>query len=197
MPRATAAIANKIGPLESTFFTQTHFSTSKLRLRLNYLTRRHTIVFKYKKITLHLSLPKISFEKIVKADRNKVFDIAANYKNFEKTLPQYFPSIRIRSERDNVAVVEEHVIVSGRELVMMTKHITKYPELHEVFVIGGDAKGSHIVERYESIKGGTKITVEANLKLKGPLRLAAFFGKSKVQKGFKKIMDEFAKIAEK
>ena len=142
-------------------------------------------------------MPKISFEKIVKADRNKVFDIAANYKNFQKTLPQYFPSIRIRSERDNVAVVEEHVIVSGRELVMMTKHITKYPELHEVFVIGGDAKGSHIVERYESIKGGTKITVEANLKLRGPLRLAAFFGKSKVQKGFKKIMDEFAKIAEK
>jgi len=142
-------------------------------------------------------LPKISFEKIVKADRNKVFDIAANYENFEKTLPKYFPSIRVISVRGNVAVVEEHLRVSGRELVMMTRHITKYPELHEVFVIGGDAKGSHIVERYESIKEGTRITVEANLKFRGPLRLAAFFGKSKIQNGFSKIMDEFAKIAEK
>ncbi len=142
-------------------------------------------------------MPKISFEKIVKAERTVVFDIAANYKNFQKTLPKYFPSIRVRSVRDNVAVVEEHIRISGKELVMMTKHITKYPELHEVFVIGGDAKGSHIIERYESVKEGTKITVEADLKLRGPLKLAVFFGKAKIQKGFIKIMDEFAKIAEK
>jgi len=141
-------------------------------------------------------LPKISFEKIVKAERTTVFDIAANYKNFQKTLPKYFPSIRVRSVRDNVAVVEEHIRISGKELVMMTKHVTKYPELHEVFVIGGDAKGSHIIERYESVKEGTKITVEADLKLRGPLKLVAFFDKAKIQKGFVKIMDEFAKIAE-
>ncbi len=126
-----------------------------------------------------------------------VFDIAANFKNFQKTLPKYFPSIRVRSVRDNVAVVEEHIRISGKELVMMTKHVTKYPELHEVFVIGGDAKGSHIIERYESVKEGTKITVEADLKLRGPLKLAAFFGKAKIKKGFAKIIDEFAKIAEK
>ena len=142
-------------------------------------------------------MPKFNFEKIIKADRDKVFQIAANFEDFQKTLPKYFPSIRVRSTRDNVAVVEEHVRIAGRELVMMTKHVTKYPELHEVFVIGGDAKGSHIVERYESIKEGTKITVEADLKLKGPLKLAGFFAKAKIKKGFTKIMDEFAKIAEK
>ena len=141
-------------------------------------------------------MPKITFEKIIKADRKKVFDIAANYEKFQQTLPQYFPSIRIKSVRDNVAVVEEHVRVSGKELVMMTKHVTKYPEIHEVFVIGGDAKGSHIVERYESVPEGTKVTVVADLKLRGPLKLAAFFGKSKIKNGFTKIMDEFAKIAE-
>jgi len=70
-------------------------------------------------------------------------------------------------------------------------------EFQEVFVIGGDAKGSHIIERYESVQEGTKITVEADLKLRGPLKLAVFFGKAKIQKGFIKIMDEFAKIAEK
>jgi carbon monoxide dehydrogenase subunit G len=141
-------------------------------------------------------VPKINFEKIVKAERNKVFDIAVNYEQFQKTLPKYFPSIRIRSVRGNVSVVEEHLRVAGRELVMMTKHVTKYPELHEVFVIGGDAKGSHIVERYESIKDGTKITVEADLNLRGSLKILAFFGKSKIKKGFTKIMDEFANIAE-
>ena len=142
-------------------------------------------------------MPKISFEKIVKADRNRVFDIAANYEEFEKTLPQYFPSIRVRSRRDNVAVVEEHLRVAGKELVMMTKHVTTYPELHEVFVIGGDAKGSHIIEKYESVPEGTKITVDADIKLKGVMKIAGFFGKKKILESFTKIMDEFAKIAEK
>jgi len=141
-------------------------------------------------------LPKIHFEKIVKAERNKVFDIAANYENFQKTLPEYFTSIRVRSSRDNVAIVEEHVKISGKELVMMTKHVTQYPEIHEVFVIGGDVKGSHIVEKYESVDDGTKITVDADIKLKGTLKIIGFFGKGKITKGFVTIMDEFAKIAE-
>jgi coenzyme Q-binding protein COQ10 len=141
-------------------------------------------------------LVKINFQKIVNAERSKVFNIVANYEQFQKTLPKYFPSIRIRSTRGNTAVVEEHIRIAGREFVMMTKHVTQFPEIHEVFVIGGDAKGSHIIERYESIKGRTRITVNADLKLSGPLKLAAFFGKNSVKKGFTKIMDEFANIAE-
>lgn len=139
---------------------------------------------------------KIHFEKIVKANRNKVFDIAANYENFEKTLPEYFPSIRIRSRRENVAVVEEHLRVAGKELIMMTKHVTTYPELHEVYVIGGDAKGSKIIEKYETVPEGTKITVDADIKLKGLMKVAGLFGRKKISNSFGKIMDEFAKIAE-
>ena len=142
-------------------------------------------------------MPKIKFVKIIKADRKKVFEIAANFKDFQKTLPNFYPSIRVRSMRDDVSIVEEHVMLAGRELVMMTKHVTKPPELHEVFVIGGDAKGSHIVERYEIIPEGTKITVNADLKLHGKLKLAAFFGKDKIKNDYAKIMDEFAKIAER
>jgi len=141
-------------------------------------------------------LPKFTFEKIIKAERTKVFDTTANFEEFEKTLPKYFPSIRVRSIRDNTAVVEEHVRLAGKEIVMMTKHVTKYPEIHEVFVIGGDAKGSHIIEKYESIPEGTKIIVEVDFKLQGKLKIVGFFGKNKIKESFSKIMDEFAKIAE-
>ena len=141
-------------------------------------------------------MPKINFEKIVKAERNKVFNIAANFEQFQKTLPEYFPSIRIRSTRGNITVVEEHIRIAGHEFIMMTKHVTQYPEIHEVFVIGGYAKGSHIIQRYESITQGTKITVYVDLNLKWRLKLLAFFRKGKMKKSFTKIMDDFAKIAE-
>ncbi len=141
-------------------------------------------------------LPKINFEKIVHVDRNKVFDLVTNFERLEKTLPEHFLSINIKSARDNVVVIEERVKFSGKVFIMMTRHVTKHPELHEVFVIGGDTKGSHIVERYESVPEGTKITVDADIKLKGILKLTGFLGKGKIQDGLSGLMDKFAKIAE-
>jgi len=141
-------------------------------------------------------LKKISFEKTVKAKREKVFKIVTDYEAFQKLLPQYFSSVRVRSTRGNVSVVEEHLNLAGKELVMMTKHVKKEPQLHDVFVIGGDGKGSHISEKYEETSNGTKITVEADIKLKGILKLAGFLGKSRIENSLIEIMDEFAKIAE-
>ena len=141
-------------------------------------------------------MKKIYFEKTVKAKREKVFKIVTNYEAFQKLLPKYFVSVRVRSTRGNVSVVEEHINLAGKELVMMTKHVKKEPELHDVFVIGGDGKGSHISEKYEEIPKGTKITVEADIKLKGILKLAGFLGKSRIENSLVEIMDEFAKIVE-
>ena len=141
-------------------------------------------------------MPKIIFEKIIKADRKKVFELTTNYENFQKILPQYYPSIRIISVRGNVSVVEEHLQIAGRELVMMAKHVIDEPILHEIFIIGGDAKGTHIIKRYESIPHGTKLTLEIDWKLRGMMNLSNFFGKNKVLNDYSKIIDEFAVIAE-
>lgn len=141
-------------------------------------------------------MPKIIFEKIIKADRKKVFELTTNYENFQKILPQYYPSIRIISVRGNVSVVEEHLQIAGRELVMMAKHVIDEPILHEIFIIGGDAKGTHIIKRYESIPHGTKLTVEIDWKLKGMMKISNLFGKSKILNDYSKIIDEFAVIAE-
>jgi len=94
-------------------------------------------------------LPKFVITKLLKAERQHVFDIIANYENLEQVMPKYYPSIRVRSVRDNVAIVEEHLRMNNREMIMTTKHVSKYPESHDVFVLGGDAKGTHISEIYE------------------------------------------------
>ena len=141
-------------------------------------------------------MPKIIFEKIIKADRKKVFELTTHYENFEKILPQYYPSIRVISVRGNVSVVEEHLQIAGQELVMMAKHVIDEPILHEIFIIGGDAKGTHIIKRYESIPHGTKLTIEIDWKLKGMMKISNFFGKNKVLNDYSKIIDEFAVIAE-
>jgi coenzyme Q-binding protein COQ10 len=76
-----------------------------------------------------------------------------------------------------------------KEYVMMTKHVKSPPNLHEIFVIGGDCKGSHIVEKYDSVPEGTKLTVEADLRL-------GLFRKPNVSDGLQNIIEEFARVAE-
>jgi len=136
------------------------------------------------------------FEKIVHAKRESVFEIFANFDNYQKLFPQHFPSVRIRSVRNDVSVVEEHLILGNKELLIMAKHVSKTPVLHEIFVIGGDGKGSHIQEQFIDVLDGTKILVDVNLKLKGKMKIFGLFAKNKFQHDYEQILNDFIKTAE-
>ena len=125
-----------------------------------------------------------------------MFEVFSNFENYQKSLPQYFPSVRVRSTRNETAVVEEHMMLGDKELVIMAKHVTQSPLLHEIFVIGGDAKGSHIKEQFLDHSEGTKILVDVDLKLKGKMKISELFTKNNLQENYSKIIDGFVKIAE-
>ncbi len=141
-------------------------------------------------------MPKFSLEKIVHAKRETVYEILSNYENYQKLIPQHFPSVRVRSVRENISVVEAHMNLGDKELVIMAKHVTEEPVLHEVFVIGGDAKGSLIKQQFIEISEGTKIIVDVDLKLKGKMKMSSMFGKNRFEEDYSKILDDFIKIAE-
>jgi len=141
-------------------------------------------------------LTKFSLEKIVNTKRETVYEILSNYENYQELLPQHFPSIRVRSSRGNISVVEEHMNFGDKELVLMAKHVTEEPVLHEVFVIGGDVKGSYIKQQFIKISEGTKIIVDVDLKLKGKMKISSLFEKNKFEEYYSKILDDFVKIIE-
>ncbi len=141
-------------------------------------------------------MPKFSLEKTVHAKRETVYEILSNYENYQKLFPQHFPSVRVRSVRENISVVEEHMNLGDKELVIMAKHITEEPVLHEVFVIGGDAKGSRIKQQFIEISEGTKIIVDVDLKLNGNMKMSRIFVKNRFEEDYSKILDDFIKIAE-
>ncbi len=141
-------------------------------------------------------MPKFSLEKTVYAKREIVFSLLSDYENYPKLIPQHFPSVRIRSVRGNTSVVEEHMNFGEQELLIMAKHVTKEPVLHEIFVIGGDVKGSYIKQQFIEIPEGTKIIVDVDLKLKSKLKISNLFGRNNFEEDYLKILNNFAKIAE-
>ena len=138
----------------------------------------------------------VTFERFTKASREKLFEISTDYQSYQTILPQYFPSVRVISVRPNTTLVEEHRIIAGQELVVMAKHIINDRLTHETFFVGGDAKGSHIIERYEQIPNGTKITVSVDFKPKMSMRFSKVFGKVTFLEDFERMIDKFIEISE-
>ena len=141
-------------------------------------------------------MPKFSLEKIVQNNRNEVFEIFSNFENYQRIIPQHYPSVRIRSMRGDVSVVEEHLILGDLELLIMAKHVSQKPILHEVIVIGGDVKGSRIRQEFIELEKGTKILVDVDLKFKGKMKISAMFGKNNFKQDYDKVLDDFVKLAE-
>ena len=134
--------------------------------------------------------------KIIKAERSKVFNTITDFENLPNRLPEFFNSIKIVSKEGNVTIIEESIKMAGRDITQTTKHILTPPEKHEVLVMTGDAKGSHIVETYENVSEGTKVTVDGDFKLSGKLKLVGFIAKRKIEKNINEVMDAIAKIVE-
>ncbi|HWY33990.1 MAG TPA: polyketide cyclase [Nitrosopumilaceae archaeon] len=141
-------------------------------------------------------MQKIQLVKTVNVEREKAFKAGTDFESFTSKLPQYFKLIRIRSVREFTSVVEIHGKIAGKEFAVMTKNVIKQPEIHETFVLSGDARGSHFIKKYESVPGGTRITIDIDLKLRGLLRFASVFSVNKIQKIINEYFDDFTKAIE-
>ena len=141
-------------------------------------------------------LTAFSLEKIIHAKRKDVFKIFSNYEDYEKLIPQYFPSTRIRSVRGNTAVVEEHLKLGDLELVLMSKHVATPFVLHEVYVIGGKSKGSYIKQEFVDIPEGTKILINVDLKLTGLIKIPKVLDKSKLIENYSNLLNDLTTLCE-
>jgi ribosome-associated toxin RatA of RatAB toxin-antitoxin module len=141
-------------------------------------------------------MPKVKVERIIKANRENIFNLVTDFENLPSRFPQFFKSVKIVSREGNTVTTEEVGVMAGREMHQTTKHVLTPPQIEEVYLLSGDAKDSHIVTKYESIPEGTKVTVEGDFKLAGKLKLVGFMAKGKIEKGMEEVMQEFAKVAE-
>jgi len=109
---------------------------------------------------------KIYFEREISANLEKTFDIITNFENFQKLFPEFYPSILIKSVRDESSLVAEHLKLHDTEFIIMSKHFISKPHSHEMRVIGGDIKGSNINEIFSFENGKTLLKVTAELDVK-------------------------------
>lgn len=109
---------------------------------------------------------KITFEREINADIEKSFEVITNFENFQKLFPEFYPSILIKSVRDESSLVAEHLKLHDKEFIIMAKHFFSKPNAHEMRIVGGDIKGSSINEIFTSDGDKTHLSVNAELDVK-------------------------------
>ena len=109
---------------------------------------------------------KISFEREIDSDIEKSFEVITNFENFQKLFPEFYPSILIKSVRDESSLVAEHLKLHDTEFIIMAKHFFIRPNKHEMRVVGGDMKGSVINETLTSNGDMTHLIIDAKLNVK-------------------------------
>ena len=138
-----------------------------------------------------------SFHLIQKSnlERDVIFAISTDVKNFHKIMPKYFKSLKIVSSSLNEITVLESINFMGRKIKIKTKHEILKPDVHKVFILNGPAKGTSFIETYSSTFSGTDISIIVDLKLNGFLRLIPFL-KILLLKKMNSVMSEFIICAE-
>lgn len=127
--------------------------------------------------------------------RDLIFKISTDVENFHKVMPEYFKSLKIIQNSSNEKIVLESIDFLGRKIEIKTKHVIIQPNLHEVFILTGPAKGTSFIEKYESNPTGTDISISVDLKLNGFLKLIPFL-KLFLFKKMNSVMSEFIVCAE-
>lgn len=152
-------------------------------------------------------MPRTAFEIAVHAARPHAFGILSDHEGLAASLPRRFVAVRARSRRGRVSVLEERMRVGGAELLMTVRHTFEPPAVHEMAVLGGDARGSRIAEAYaEAPAGGvggsarlTLLRVEADVRpgLMGAAAAALGIGRARrVLGGLEPVYREMAALAE-
>ena len=136
---------------------------------------------------------KISFEREINADLEKSFEIISNFENFQKLFPDFYPSILIKSVRDESSLVAEHLKLHDTEFIMMAKHFISKPHSHEMRVVGGDLKGSSITEIFSL--NGDKIILKVNADLN--VKSSRFSKKNPYEESLNNLYDAMIKEIEK
>jgi len=100
--------------------------------------------------------------------RDQLFDLVINYKNYKNIFPKQIKEIEIIQDSEDFKVTKEWLIFKSiikKEIIQESEHRIKKPEFIKTKIISGPLKNSVVrLDFQKSTDNGTLITVNAELK---------------------------------
>jgi len=141
-------------------------------------------------------LPKVEVSRVIKAPRDKVWEVATD----PESMLEWWPgtkSVEVLNREGNSMTIRGTGTEAGRE-VTMTETWTLHPqETIEIEILEGPARG-RTIQTYEEAPEGTKVTWSSDIRFKGVMGkiLGGLLVGSKLQDSSAHTLEELAKYIE-
>ena len=112
----------------------------------------------------------LDYEKIVKVEQKKFFDIVADVENYPLVLPKNILSVNIIEKGENYVISEETISEQGVQTTLLVKHTFIPFEQHSMKILEGDAKDTLLVAKFLPVGNHTKIITTIDMELEGLLK---------------------------
>ena len=150
-----------------------------------------TVGINYEELILQEFTLNLHFTRTSNVDREKIFEIMSDVKQYPNILPQNIHEVKIINRTDNVIFAEETISERGIEVKLLVKHEIFPPERHEIEIIGGYANGTKIVLFYEN-DSKTTISSDILIKATGPLiAIILFMGPNNFESAYNTVIQAF------
>ena len=110
----------------------------------------------------------MDFSLTLSSPKNKLIELAINYIDFPKYLPDQIKSVKIIEKTSTYTITEENLHLSSvisKSFIQQTKHYPIQNDLLKSEILSGPAKGSVIEITFFEIDAGTSIHVNIDVKL--------------------------------
>ena len=124
------------------------------------------------------------------------FETISDIEKYPLILPNNFHSVKILEQKNNELIAEEIISEKGIRTKLIAKHILVPYESHTIEIIDGDAKGTKIIQTFEEIPSGTKISIKLELNVQGVLTPVKFFPQSNVQNAMNTVITSFIQYSQ-
>lgn len=134
---------------------------------------------------------RIDVSRTIGAPQERVFALIAEFEKLPSRFPNRYKSVRVIDRSGNTVTVEEDVTVAGREVHQHTRHTVEPNSLLKSEVLDGDARGTVVEVRLAPDGSGTKVTIDADLKLGKLGSMLGMFAKGKIKESLDRMIGEF------
>ena len=113
-------------------------------------------------------MPGFNFEMTLPSDSRKLFELVTDYESYKQIFPDQLKEVSVVSRNGSDVITKEVLTLNtyfkNTELYQKTSHNAQYPILSSD-VIEGPFKGTAIQVTFDELDGGSKVTVNAELKI--------------------------------
>ena len=110
----------------------------------------------------------IDFSINLTSQKQKLIELATDYTEFPKYLPDQIKSVKILEKTETYTITEETLHLSSvisKSFTQQTKHYIPTDNILKSEILSGPVKGSTIEAEYLEIENGTNVITRINVKL--------------------------------